>query len=455
MNVNDALQRLWRHRLLLVLCALLPPLVVLIVGLVVPSTYAATTRLVISASNPGTDTEADAVMNRATGVATSTAVVGQALDSLPASQRAPVAEVIPEISVVRLGSSPVVDVTVIDRDPARAAALATALGPRVVSMINSQGSQGAAQLVAALSAQRDQLIDRRQQLARQLTASAGSGASADVSAQLSSLDQQLSDLGASIGQAQSSNLSTSSAAVISTPSGAVRAPTHLASDAALALVLGVLAGVVVAAGVEFVTPRVVDARTYAREIDVAYLGRAHLDADVAGEADGEGTDREGADVDGTGALDDPLLPTMLAQSAERNLADAVLLVGPIEPAALAGLARRLDGRLARRRLGASAKTTSSNGVGGHSTADGGGLALRTSPQRTRASAEAVHVRTLDDTDATEDGRAALTPNAALVVVLPDRARYRDLDEVRDLERATGWPLIAVIAGVRRSPEADR
>lgn len=451
MNVNDTFRRLSRYWRLMVVCALLPPLVVVVVGLVAAPSYTATARVVVSASNPGTDTEADAVMNRATGIATSTAVVSQALGSLPVSQRAPLDQVIPEISVVRLGSSPVVDVMVTDPDPARATALAAAIGPRVVNMINSQGSQGASQLVAALSAQRDQLLDRRQQLARQLTTDSDSRTQADVSAQLSSLDQQLSDLGSSIGQAQSSSLSTSSAGVISMPAGAVRAAGHTASDAALALVLGVLAGVVLAAGIEFVVPRVVDARTYAREIEIAYLGQAQLDDPDSDDADREGTDREGTDVEEAWALDDPLLPTLLAQAAERNLAGTVLLVGPVGPAALAGLARRLDGRLPRRRPGDLATGTTSNGVVEHFAAGEGGLALRTSPQRTSASTAEIQVRTVDDTDATLDDNATLTLSAALVLVLPDRARYRDLDPVRDLERTTGWPLIAAIAGVRRRP----
>lgn len=450
MNVNDTFRRLSRHWRLMVVCVLLPPLVVVAVGLLAAPSYTATARLVVTASNPGTDTEADAVMNRATGIATSTAVVGQALGSLPVSQRIPISQAIPEISVVRLGSSPVVDVTVTDGDPARATALAAAIGPRVVDMINSQGSQGATQLVAALSAQRGQLLDRRQQLARQLTADTSSGNQADVAAQLSSLDQQLSDLGASIGQAQSSNLSTSSAAMISLPGAAVGSANHIASDAALALVLGILAGVVLAAGIELVVPHVVDARTYAREIDVAYLGRARLDAD---DPEGEGADHEDIEVDEEGVGDDPLLPTLLAHAAERHGADAVLLVGPVEPTELAGLARRLDATMPGLRNDVVAETTT-NGAGPPSTG-AGGLALRTSPPRTSASPKSIRVRTLDDADGGHGGHETPAAGATLVVVLPDRARYRDLETVRDLKRATGWPLIGTIAAVRRSPRAHR
>lgn len=441
MNVNDTLRRLSRHWRLVVVCALLPPLVVLVAGLLAAPSYTATARLVVSASNPGTDTEADAVMNRATGVATSAAIVNQAVATLPPYQRLPLAQAIPEISVVRLGSSPVVDVTVTDRDPARAAALSAAIGPRVISMINSQGSQGAAQLVAALSAQRDQLLDRRQQLARQLTDNPGN--QADVSAQLSSLDQQLSDIGSSIGQAQSSSLSTSSAAVISLPPGAERAANHVASDAGLALVLGALVGVVAAAAIEFVVPRVVDARTYAREIEVAYLGATQID-----DPDGEDSEGEGAEVEETGTLDDPLLPTLLAQVADRHLVDTVLLVGPVEPTDLAGLARRLDDTLPRHRRDdvAPARTSANE----HSPTGVGGLALRVDPSRTATSKAVLQVRTFDDTDTTDGDRMPLTPGAALVMVLPDRARYRDLDPVRDLERTTGWPLVAVIAAERRT-----
>ena len=319
MDVNEILLRIVRgHWLLLAACVVLPLLAVAAVEATTPTQWTAVARLQGGTVLPGSDTEADAILNVVKGVATSPALARRAADEAGVADREPTA-MAAEIDVARLGSSAVFDLSVTDRDPQAAVALATAVANDVVGYLNNAGDARTANLLSGLQARQKDLFTQRQTTAKALTLAKDPVASADLSAQLSGIDQQLTDLSSAISQLQVSGVSsagTGSASVISPPTAAVRAPRAFASRLGLAVAVGLLLGLLLASLVEVLRPRVPDAHAFARRLSVPVLGRVRA------------TRRNGP-----GACDavelDPGTASTVRRAAARVGARRVLLVGSV------------------------------------------------------------------------------------------------------------------------------
>src|SRR5690348_11546010 len=105
MELNKALRRIvtghWR---LLLLFTLLPVLIIGALQVNGKPGYTASARVQASSTPPSTTTEADAVLNRAQGFATSTTAVQEALQQAQITNRS-VAEMVHEVGVTRIGGS--------------------------------------------------------------------------------------------------------------------------------------------------------------------------------------------------------------------------------------------------------------------------------------------------------------------------------------------------------------
>ncbi|TDT94110.1 capsular polysaccharide biosynthesis protein [Streptomyces sp. 846.5] len=140
MELNEALRRIvtghWR---LLLLFTLLPVLIIGALQVNGKPGYTASARVQASSTPPSTTTEADAVLNRAQGFATSTTAVQEALQQAQITNRS-VAEMVHEVDVTRIGASAMLNVTVTDRDPRVATATDSALAPHLVSLLNGSAT---------------------------------------------------------------------------------------------------------------------------------------------------------------------------------------------------------------------------------------------------------------------------------------------------------------------------
>ncbi|MTD55140.1 hypothetical protein [Amycolatopsis pithecellobii] len=436
MEFNEALRRTFAgHWRLLVCFVAVPLLVVAVMHALSSPSYVATGRIQASSTPPGTDTEADAVLNRVAGIATSPAVINDALRQAGITTRDANQLAGGDVAVGRLGSSAVFNVSVTDPSPQIATGLAGALATQVVTFINGAGDPRTTALVTQLTSQQQNLLAQRQQVAAKLALASGPLDTANLSAQLSTLDQQLNDLGSTLRQLQSTVLSTGgSAAVISMPPPATQAPSKLATDLGLAGLAGLIAGLLVATVLEVVRPRVAGAREFARELGTVDLGRLTPAPD--------GGDAVTIDVATTVAL---------RETVTRTGTGTMVVTGPLPAPRLSALAEELANRL-----------SPGHGTGGAPSADG--VSARPAgfadPGRTATldpvmellpQHEAVEVRALPDVDTTSgNGRRGL------LVVAPDLTLHREVDDIRTLIAATGWPVLGVL-GMRalRRRESSR
>jgi hypothetical protein len=154
-ELNEAMQRIVRaHWYVIVLCVVAG---IAIASAIQPggSRYAASTRVALGTTTPQTEAEAAAIASTARAIVTGRERVRDALGAAQLNRNATrVAE--NDVTVSQLGTSNVVAVTVTDRDPQAAAALANALGSELeqtwLAIGHGQTSQTVTDLNARLAA---------------------------------------------------------------------------------------------------------------------------------------------------------------------------------------------------------------------------------------------------------------------------------------------------------------
>jgi capsular polysaccharide biosynthesis protein len=448
MQINDAFQRIVAgHAKLLAVFVVLPVLVIALLSLGHQTDYVASARIQASSSTNGSDTEADSVLNRVKGVATSTAVVGQAINAAHITGRSPV-KVAAEVNVTRLGSSTVLDISVTDQRQNVATALATALAAQVVDFLTGPGSVRSGPLTDQLAASQQSLYAQRKALVASLAGARSTTQSAELTAELSTLDQQLADLSSTLRQLQVAAVTDSSATVISGAAPAKPTASKTNLDLVLAAFAGAVLGLIVASVLEVIRPRVSNARAYSRELDVPLLGRLDL------------------------ARPHAVRTVLRHASAHANL-HTLVLVSDSTADRLADVARVLTGDdddavpvPAASSNGVSSNGVSSNGVSSNGVSSNGHGGPRASSAKrpegsstltlTRqwaqsavdlaphATTTAPQVTTMAELDGNEvsDGRG-------LLVVVTPLVSYESLRRVADLSGATGWPVVGVLSARRR------
>jgi capsular polysaccharide biosynthesis protein len=472
MDINEVLVRVFRgHWRLFLVCLLVPVLVVGVLVTRAPRTYESAARVQAGTVLPGSDTEADALLNLVKGVVTSPAQVTAALAEtrLHRDLRATVGD----IDVTRLGSSTVFDVAVTDAQPHAAAVLAQALAARVVDYLNNVGDERTKNLLDGLSKRQQDLSAQRQQTATQLTLATDAVARANLSAQLAGIDQQLSDISSTTRQLELSGTSAGSpgaAALVSPASAPLPSARPLSADLGLAGVLGLVLALLVVTALELLRPRIAGARALGRDLGTPVVGRL----EVAASRRARRLDERGSHAVAVVRTDPELLVAVL-WAAQRAGADPVLLAGPAPASCLRAAAAALRAQLSEpeRRAAGNGKVPAGTAMarprpGSGAPTDGPAgavpgplvqpaavlLAERAAASHEgAAAAEArwrVGISALDEVDA---GRFPTDPG--LLVLVPRLALLRDARRLGDLAAATGWPLLGVVDLRWRGPRRAR
>ncbi|MDP9222815.1 MAG: hypothetical protein M3P18_02985 [Actinomycetota bacterium] len=452
MELNEAFRRIvLGHLRLLVPFVLLPALGIGWLAMTARTEYAASARIQASSATIGSDIEADSVLNRVRGVATSAAILTKALDTAHVADRS-VSDIASEVTVSRLGSSPLLDITVKDASAAVAHDVSDGLANSVVEFLTVDGSQQAQRLVKQLTDQQQELTFQRQMLAGQLSTTSEATARESLSSRLSTVDRQLNDVGSTLRELQVTIATDSSASLVSSASTAKATHSTLAVKAVLALIAGLLAGLLVASLLEIVVPRVSTASSFAREIGVPVLGR------IAAWAP-NGSPEEG-DARALYQLS-PESVVALRHAAARADARTIVLVGEPDAIRAAALAKTITGQLATR-IEVQATSNGHAGQARSAAAVSSGTtkapttmatksatktatktAARTQP-RSMASRTAIEQQPPDVIQLSDLAERNLSRDAAILVIVADRARYRDFHGIQDLASATGWPIIGVL-----------
>ena len=440
MEASEATRRVfWRHRWLLIALLLIPVALVAPWRLMQPVTYAATSNVQAQAQAPDADTQVLAILSRVTAVATSPSVVQQAINAVGVNRNA-IVIARHDITATSLSSSAVVAITVIDPDRSVAISLSRSLANAVVKVLNGLGTQSSSQL-ASLGRQRTQLKATQHSLVKQLAqaqAAREPSTDAGVEALLTQLTATENQITANLSAAQAI-LSTSSAnqgaGVISGPAYAPSQSRHVAVDAVLAGLLGLVIGLLIATIRELARPTLAEPAAGARELSLVLLGAAELRKEELT------------------AIDDDL-PARLDLAAHRLGACTLVLTGPVPPAALKALAAHLDGKLpaiteapreggsalgARRVSGITALADHVSPMASDSRSNG-----TIGPHTLGPGHDALAVTALP-----EITLQARPKDPALVLVLPRFAPRAALDQAVDLGLTTGWPILGVVGLQRR------
>ena len=459
MEANEAMRRIfWRHRWLLVALLLVPVAVVAALRLTEPVKYAATATIQAQSAAPQADTEAAALLSRVSAVATSPAVVQAAMQAVNAGGDAQ-AVARHDVTVSSLGSSAIMTVTVTDPSALFAVRVTRSLAHDVVAALNGLGAQSSQQ-IAALTRQRNQLNATRDSLLRQLAAAQArgqQGTSAGVQsliAQLNAVEAQLSTNLTSVQQVLTNSTVNEGAAIISAPRSAASVSRHVASDCALAGLLGLVVGVLIATARELARPTVAEPAGAARELSLVLLGSAQL-------------------KDGEKAGVDDELTTRLSLAAQRLGARTLVLTGPVERAQLTALAADLDQglRTLDQELPTLVMSSPNGGAPARATrewavhAPPARLAAGSAePRRPIGAGSTIGPHMLGCSPARAGLRVVTLPamtleaqpeDPALVLVLPRFAPHAALDQAVDLGVTTGWPLLGVIGLKRGSRRSQR
>ena len=451
MEASEAVRRIfWRHRWLLLILMIVPAALVVPLKMHEPVTYAATATVQGQGTTPDADTQVQAIQSRVTAVAKDPNLVQSAISEARVSRDATqVAR--HEISVAPMGSSAIMVLTVTDPSPQVAMALSKSLADWIVYQLNQLGIKDNPEL-AALSKTSSQLAIRRNQLLSQLSSTNASNAATSVPvqsllSQLGAVEQQQATNESQTQQILATLTAETGASVVSVPTYATGVSRHVAVDAILAALLGLVLGLLFATLREVIRPTVGQPGTGARELGAVLLGGADVHRDRIVRID------QG-------------LPERLNLAAHRAGVLTIVLTGPGPQDRLAALAARLreelppperadarsawvraTARLEHGHLGDDAGT---NGDGRRPAAiDGGhrpvGLATDRPTDITgpRPQKQQRTVVTLN-----EIRLGAPPPDAALVVVLPRFAPHAALDQAADLGVTADWPILGVI-GIRR------
>ena len=448
MELNEAFRRIvLGHLRLLVPFVLLPVLGIGWLAMTARTEYAASARIQASSATIGSDTEADSVLNRVRGVATSAAILAKALDTAHVADRS-VSDISSEVTVSRLGSSPLLDITVKDANATVAHDVSDALATGVVEFLTVDGSQQAQRLVTQLTDQQQELTSQRQTLAAQLSATSEATAREGLSSQLSTVDQQLNDVGSTLRELQVTIATDSSASLVSSASAAKPIHSTLPVRAVLALIAGLLAGLLVASLLEVAVPRASNASSFARDIGVPVLGRI---AAVA---------RNGPPAESDGHVMYQVSPesvVALRHAAARADARTIVLVGEPDAIHAAELVKAITAQLAptievqvtsnghggQARSVAVASSGATRATTNMTTKTATKTATRTRP-RSMESRTAIEQQPPDVIRLSELAGRNLSRDTAILVIVADRAPYQNFHGVQDLASATGWPIIGVL-----------
>ncbi len=428
MEIDEVAARLLgQYWALMLLCIALP---LLAIGLTVkkqPPMSAASARIVSGSTVPASNAQADAIASQIQGIATGRTAAAKALRAAGVTRNLS-DFVAGHVSVSGLGGSQVVDLKVTDRNPRVAAALAKALAAEVVESINNVGQGG---LSAALTAIDQEIVRLSQQHGVAAAQATADPHNQELQARLAGLDQVIANFSGDrtrlLIQASTQGLAT----VIDQPVVPLKPESKaLAQKLGLAGLLGLVAGILIAAIAETIRPTVPGARRVSRRLGAPTLGRLRS-ADMHGER--------------TPDLENLSLRLRLAAvHADVSTVALVDVNGGYDLADLAyGLERSLEAAAENMAIRAGA-AGDNNHQGSLSGAPTLGAAVIVKGRQLTAETQALHVYPM-----AQMKHVVGMGRVGMLVISGPVARVSRVMSLDDLVTSSGWPIIGVI-GVPRA-----
>jgi len=316
MTIEEAIQRILRAHLVLILICLTAPLAV--TAFVVsrePTSYQASVRIQVSSTPATTTVAASAISSRVLALATTPSLLSDAMTK--AGDPRSVADVARHhVTASRLGESSIVELSVTSVRAHQAGATAAALATGVTQFMNKANRADLADAIAGIADDISAAQRARTTVADRLaTTPQGSNAQLVLSAKLSGIDQQLAELAQQRTSLRLASLNNDAAVVVDAREPRVRqVSTGLVPRLAVAGIFGLMLGLALSVVLEAVRPRVAGTRALARRLQVPVLGRGSDDTEELARALGFAARRHGADtvvLVGVTAADRAAVPKLL------------------------------------------------------------------------------------------------------------------------------------------------
>jgi capsular polysaccharide biosynthesis protein len=455
MELTDVWRRIVGQHWRLIGACVLVGLVVVALLVSRSPVYMASARLILDVPDPQTNAETAGIADTVSAIAASPSEVAAAMRTAGVRNRDPAAVGRNSVSVASLGQSAVLNLSVSDRDPRVAAALANALAAQVIrtrlAVTRGQASEVTAQLNQRIARVNRQIADLQvgvDRLTIQVAAARSPGDANLLRARQNEAVRQLDLLDQTRSSLESQRVSLLSTSALqrdpqiispATPP-LTRASSGFVPDLVLGAFVGLVIGVGIAGLIETVRPKLIGSDAVAREFDAPLLGRLSTVPAEASEAE----------------LGPLALRVRLAGKAA-GLPN--LRVVPVrEGTDLAGFARWLDDR------GVSGDDASVDPSPSRSApeyvlaggASSGALAPDALPYGI-GDAPPYQIRQFDPESALRNGS-----HMGLVLVSPDRLARSELETVRHLLRVSPGSLLGVVTyrqsrrvGVRGSRRRSR
>lgn len=285
MEIDEVVARLTRRYWPVLLVAVLVPMV-LVAGMVARQGkhYTARARVAVSAEIPKSAQEAAGLLSQVDALATSPDLVSKALASAQVTGRNGADMAANDVAVSGNGTSAVMTIAVTDRSPEVAAAVTKALASEVNSALNASRIGNLPSVIAGVDRQLNDLARRRAPIAAAISASQAAhqvdSKLISEQSELAGIDTLIADLSSDRNRLSEELAAAGNAVMVATPQ-VPSAPdsSGLVQKLALAGILGLVVGLLIAAVAETVRPTVSGAARLGRLLSAPLLGR--LDADPA------------------------------------------------------------------------------------------------------------------------------------------------------------------------------
>jgi capsular polysaccharide biosynthesis protein len=445
-DVTEVARLLRRYGLALALAIAIPAIALALYVRNQPATYTAHARIVAAEATPRAQAEANAVVSQVLALATSRDVIAQALDS--AHLNLDPDTVARNVKATGLGSSALVDLAYTDPSPQAAQQVTRALAVAVVGRLDAVRIGGLPEVLADVDKQLTDLATKRAPIAADAQANPKDPV---LQNRLAGIDRLINDLSGDRNRLSEEASAAGHATIVADPQVPAKAdPRGLPAKVGVAGVAGLLVGLLIIGLIETMRPAVSGAARVARLLDVPVLGAVASDpatlADI-GRRIRLAARRAGVStVVLSRATRSPVPPELVDRIEGATLRpDAV-------PARVAILPLSLDDTAVLNAPwtanGRRAEPVPETNPDREAPSAGGPVALLPATE-TGSVTGTVRLRRVYALE--ELGPDVESESIGLVVLASSSTRVRDVDRVRDLMTASGWPLLGVLGdpGARR------
>jgi len=430
LEIDEIAARLLRQYWAVVLVCVLVPLAA--IGLITtkePRVYQADARIITGSVVPASSTQSDAIVSQVQAIATGPGTASAALRTAGVKRNL-ITFISNDVTVTGLGGSQVVDLAVTDKSPQAAQKIASSLATAVVDALNHAGQGGIINALHAIDGELVKLAQQRAVLAQQIT---NRPHNQQGQAKLAGLDQVIANFTGDRGRLLIESTAQGLAGIIDRPALPVKPQSRaLPQKLGLAGLLGLVAGLLIAALFEVARPTVPGAQRVGRRLSAPTLGRL-----------------EAADLDGT-------VTSGVAQLAFRTRLAALHAARSTVALADAGTGVDLDALAASLTDALSEGTFLRPGMPDYPVAGNSHGAEKAEPADAPPGSPGMAVLTQQSTFAGSALRIcpigrmnpAVTSEwerVGLLIVCGPVARVPEVASLADLAESSGWPVLGVAA----------